>query len=300
MPLSDVATAGVSGAASSLAGGLMGLVAGRLNYKYNKKLMAQQNAYNIAAFNREMAGQKELSEYMAKNANLWQKMSLQNAGYSTADPNGSGVSAQSVSAPNQDVPSMPNFTGFNGVAEGVLGGLDTALKAAQIKNINADTNKKTTENEQMKLELQNYRDTYDERVGRVRSEYYNLTKENKRLDAEIDRIGEVTRGLEIDNNFNAVTFDKRKEQLLNEVSLLMKENKIKEVEQKLAENGIVIGMNDIQSLVSVAEFGKTEHLVDVMGQLVADFCKELPVAIKAVFEGLWEGAKSMVGLGNKK
>lgn len=301
MAWSDIAQsnalgAGVS-AASGLFGGLFNLFGARQQYKNQKKLMALQNQYDIEAFDREVQAQKDLSQYMAENANTWQKTSLQNAGYSTADPQGTGIQTAGVSAPSQDVPGTPTapYVDYSSPWQTVS---DSALKMAQIANLNADTKIKGNENEILKLDIEKYKSTLDTQIEMIKSEYNNLTKQNAKFDAEIDNIREVTANLNIDTKFKVDTFDKRKEELLEQVESLIKDNKIKSVHEKLAEYGIVVGLNDIQTLISTAEFGKTDQLINVFNKVVETVASKMPETIKAVFKGLWEGAKSAVGLGD--
>ena len=67
--------------------GLFGLASARMNYKYNKKLMALQNQFAIDAFNRENERQNQL----LYNSAAMQRHGLASAGCSNPVPEGSAV-----------------------------------------------------------------------------------------------------------------------------------------------------------------------------------------------------------------
>ena len=93
-------SAGVAAVAPAV-NGLFGAITMRRQYKNQKKLMAQQNQYDIEAFNRENARQ----DWLMLNEDSLKRQSLENAGYSTADPNGTGVTTPAVG--NMDTPGTP-------------------------------------------------------------------------------------------------------------------------------------------------------------------------------------------------
>lgn len=293
MAWSDIAQSNALGAgataASGLIGGLFSMIGAKKQHKRQKELMALQNQYDIAAFDREVQAQKDLSQYMAENANTWQKTSLRNAGYSTADPQGTGVQTAGVSAPSQDVPGTPTapYVDYASPWQAVS---DSALKMAQIANINADTKNKGNEYELLQLELQNYRDTYQERVDKIKSEYYNLTHQNRKLITEIDNIAEATKNLNIDTKFKEDMFDKNKEKLINEVSLLVKENKVKEIEAKLADYGIILGASDIGTILGIAASDKGPEAAEMFGKFIGSVVGAIPRALGEMLRALWDEA----------
>lgn len=145
-------TSGGAAAISGAGGILQGLLnAGfakknaALNYKYNSMLMDKQNQYNIDAFNRENARQ----DYLMRNANSIMKQSLQNAGYSTADPNGTGVSPAGIN--NMDVPSNP---GMNvGMSAPDLAGIFQSIASARLMQAQATKVESETVEQDIKNEL---------------------------------------------------------------------------------------------------------------------------------------------------
>ena len=93
-------SAGVAAVAPAV-NGLFGAITMRRQYKNQKKLMALQNQYDIEAFNRE----NERQNWLMLNEDSLKRQSLENAGYSTADPNGTGVTTPAVG--NMDTPGTP-------------------------------------------------------------------------------------------------------------------------------------------------------------------------------------------------
>lgn len=137
--------AGAGTAAVSAAGqGAINARSARRSYKFTKKLWAQQNEYNKEAFERENARQ----DYLLSNIYAINKQALKNAGYSTADPNGTGMQAPSVS--NMDVPTAGQFdypaAQFD-IAPYMMNAVDIMLKKAQAENVEANTAKTKAETE---------------------------------------------------------------------------------------------------------------------------------------------------------
>lgn len=279
-----------SGGAQGLLGGLFSTIAARQNYKYQKRLMALQNQYDIAAFDREVAATRDLSKYNAVNSNKWLKTSLMNAGYSTADPNGTGVQTAGSTAPNMDVPAVPSFNSWDSLAGVAQTSMQSALIQAQIKKLSAETEGQLTENESMKLDLQKYRDTYQDQVNSVKTQYYMLTKQNRNLDAELDKLAAVTASIDIDTRFKQSTFDLNREKLVNEVSLLVKENKVKEISVKLADYGILLGESDIGTILSIAASDKGPEAAAMFGTFIGKVVGSIPRALGEMLKALWDEA----------
>lgn len=136
-----IAGTGVA-AAQTLGQAAINARSARKSYKYTKKLYAEQAKYNQEAFERENPRQ----DYLLSNIYSINRQALKNAGYSTADPNGTGMQAPSVS--NMDVPTASQFD--YGVPNFDLSGaMQTAaqlrLLDKQAENVEADTNKKKAE-----------------------------------------------------------------------------------------------------------------------------------------------------------
>lgn len=127
------ASAGIAQAAANIAAPA---IEGKTAWKYTKKAMNLQNEFNIAAFNRS----NERQDYLMENAQLIAKNALARAGYSTADPNGTGVSPANMqtqnttSGPSVSV-GMPNIDAISAYAT-----VAQARKAeAEAKKVEAET-----------------------------------------------------------------------------------------------------------------------------------------------------------------
>ena len=266
-----------------------------LNYEYNKKLMAAANKYEEIAFNRETARQDFL---MNNSANIM-KNSLKAAGYNTADPNGTGVtpatspSMQGPSNPGMNVSmSPPDLTGiFQSVAQARL-----LNSQARLNEVDVETRARSNEAKLALLQndLKVSNDTLSERIGSVKSQYFNLTKQNKKLDMEIGQVEASMKNLELNNEILKASKNVQIEKFSQELQLLIKQNKIQEVESKLAEKGILLGANGIQSLVAIAQQGSSEELVGMIGELFTAITKELPPVVKTVFDALVDAIKGLM------
>lgn len=137
-----VATAG-----SGLAGGLLSLGGARLSYKYNNRLMANQFNFQKQAFEME----NDRQDYLLRNSQAIAKQALRNAGYSTADPNGTGVSAPAVSSMGSPSPGSYNSDLASSVVNGLRVGNEIGLLSSQIRLQNAQAHKLETETDYQQM-----------------------------------------------------------------------------------------------------------------------------------------------------
>ena len=294
---------GAATAASTGASAAAGAVKNKRSYKYTKKLYGLQNEYNKEAFERENQRQNELMY----QTDRMRRMSLRNAGYSEADPEGTGTSTPAVA--NMDVPTAGQFMPgtFTGYDQFFGQAADAALKYAQAKNINQDTKNKQTQQEILQDSLNVLGQTFDERVGEVKSKYYNLTKENRKLDAEIDKLSEETRNINLSANFAEDTFKERSlivgqelRKLTEDASVSEATAAIKAVEKQLADCGILVGQNWFGTLVSLAALGKGEDATQKVSEFVSDVLKQLVEAVPEVLSTTIGGvAKGIINLPGK-
>lgn len=97
--LSLAPSAVVSGAGSlfgSALGQIGSAIAAKRQYKYNTKLMQQQHAYELE----NMSELERIQRGLALDSSLLRRQSLEKAGYNAADPEGTGTTAPSMSAPS--------------------------------------------------------------------------------------------------------------------------------------------------------------------------------------------------------
>lgn len=135
------------GAAGSAIGSLFGLAAQRMNFNYQKKLMNEQWKYQQMAFDLE----NDRQDYLLANSNLIAKQALKKAGYSTADPNGTGVTAPATST--LDAPSQPGSQ--IDIAQHALQGAQVVsninLANAQSRNLEANARKTEAETDYQEM-----------------------------------------------------------------------------------------------------------------------------------------------------
>lgn len=101
----DLAKGAATGGVGTALGAVGSLIGGAIQYRQQKKLMKQQNQYNIDQFNRENARQ----DYLLANGAAIQKDALKNAGISAATLGGDfGNSTPSTNqSQGVDIPSAP-------------------------------------------------------------------------------------------------------------------------------------------------------------------------------------------------
>lgn len=141
--MGDNTTAALIGAGSSALGGVVGLLSNsaHLQYKYQKRLMSQQNAMNqenaTIAYNR--------SRQLTQDAPLLEKQGKQMAGINTAFGQNGNV-ANAASAPQSDgvsVPPPPDVMAsqnafMNGINNAVNQLISVATTRANVRKLNAE------------------------------------------------------------------------------------------------------------------------------------------------------------------
>lgn len=156
--MSEQAVNAALGAMASSASALSNLAApaieGKTSYKYTKKLLAEQFKYSQKAF--DMENQRQ--DYLINNSVKLQRDALRNAGYSTADPNGTGVTAASPSNVATPSPSTINtpMSGFD-LGRDILLGAQLRLERAQAMDLEASAKVKSAEARQK----EKYADLYE-------------------------------------------------------------------------------------------------------------------------------------------
>lgn len=294
----------LSGAASGITGSLLGLgntaFAMRKGFNYAKKMFNLEN---------------QRQDYLLNNADLIRKHSLEKAGYSTADPAGTGTTAATPvampSAPSGNL-SMPSIN------SGSIRDLSSLhLQEAQADYYDVLARKEGTANELLKLDLQKYKETYETQVNTIMSEYYNLTKQNRKLDTEIDYTSGLTQKTEderkliqkqteevksrinkfaaetanitIDTKFKEATFNDRVstittqlQKLEHERDIAESEKIIKGVESQLSQLGIITGQGWIQSIFSMAALGRGDIAIKGMSDFLTSAMNQLTKSLPSV------------------
>lgn len=104
---SNIGSSSIIGGINSAVNGLLGSVMARQNWKFTQKNLALQQRYAKEAFD----WQANRDNWLLQNQALLTKQGLKNAGYSVADPSGSGAQLTGMSSPSA-VPANGNFSPF--------------------------------------------------------------------------------------------------------------------------------------------------------------------------------------------
>lgn len=138
----DLLKGAATGGVSSALGAVGSLIGGAIQYRQQKKLMKQQNQYNIDQFNRE----NERQDYLMANGARIQKDALKNAGISAATLGGDFGNATPSTNQSQgvDVPSAPT--------PDVGAGRNVAGELAQMKQAEANQDLSASQAEKNRAE----------------------------------------------------------------------------------------------------------------------------------------------------
>lgn len=132
-------------AGGSLLGGLAGMAGAAMDYNYQKKLMAQQNAYNqenaTIAYNRSRA--------LTQDSAMLEKLGKQQAGINTAFGQNGNV-ANAASAPQADGTSIPSPMGIGSTTAQLTNSLVGSL--TNIAQTEADVKLKDAQTEQTRID----------------------------------------------------------------------------------------------------------------------------------------------------
>lgn len=256
--MGDNTTAALIGAGSSALGGVVGLLSNSAHrqYKYQKKLMQQQNAMNqenaTIAYNR--------SRQLTQDSPLLEKQGKQMAGINTAFGQDGNV-ANAASAPQSDgvsIPSPPDVMGSvnafqSGINNAVNNLLSTVTARANVRKLNAEA--EGTEIDNLSRNLKNLKDIglKDSQIAKNFAELFYQKVVNKyadsRLSAEadsansraiIDAADSSVRGA-----MNQVEYENKKQDILNKVQTGILTQRQADVElKKLALMDSQINLNN--------------------------------------------------------
>lgn len=286
-------------AAGSAASGLLGqLFAGmnaRRSFMYGNLAMDKQNKLE----RKNMREAYQLQKQMALDASSLRKRSLQNAGYSTADPEGTGTTVPNVSPPSTSA-SLGSVDQSPSFAPGMT---VTDLANANLMNSQADLNKIEAKWRAQKLEgevgklnaeiksilekLPLEKDQLQKDID-LKLSQQNVNKETAaRIHEEIDKVFEETKGIKIDNQFR---FDMKSEELAklkNEVNILIKEGRIKELEAKLADKGVLVNSNWFATLASIVLSGSTGQVLGDISSSITTIFSQFPDMLGSLFTDIY-------------
>lgn len=300
------AVGGLPGMAMSAGSGLLGgLIQGifakrqaKQQFKYQQRLMAQQQQYNMQAFEAE----NERQNWLMTHEDAMKRRSLEEAGYSTANPQGTGVSTPAVS--NMDTPSgtapMADYVPQVDIAQG-----QSILANARLQNSQASLNEIEAQYraqllgkqiDKMNTDIKIALDTLPETIKNIQADTAMKIstkeineKQGQQIDKNIEQLGEVIKGLQIDNRWKEKNYIQNYEKTGKEIALLAKEGRIKEAEARLADMGIVLGADGLTTLIGVIASGQGEYIMTELANGFGQLIGMLPQAISEALSGLWDG-----------
>lgn len=229
--MGDNTTAALIGAGSSALGGVVGLLSNSAHrqYKYQKKLMQQQNAMNqenaTIAYNR--------SRQLTQDSPLLEKQGKQMAGINTAFGQDGNV-ANAASAPQSDgvsIPSPPDVMGsLNSFQTGINNAVNQLVSAATAR---ANVRKLNSEADGIDIDnlTRNYRNM--KQAGLLTAQIDKMTKEtlhqsivNKHAESR-----EAAAEEEDNARANIASMDASIRGAMNEIDYL---NKVQDIQNKIA------------------------------------------------------------------
>lgn len=229
--MGDNTTAALISAGASAAGGLVGLLSNNAHrqYKYQKKLMQQQNAMNqenaTIAYNR--------SRQLTQDQALLEKQGKLNAGINTAFGQDGNV-ANSASAPQSDgvsIPTPPDVMGsLNSFQTGINNAVNQLVSAATAR---ANVRKLNSEADGIDIDnlTRNYRNM--KQAGLLTAQIDKMTKETLHQSI-VNKYAESRESAadEADNSrANMLSLDASVHGAMNEIDYL---NKVQDVQNKIA------------------------------------------------------------------
>ena len=279
--ISDIIKPGTFDPVSAGAGLVTGTISGLMNQGFQKlqlkremnaqkKLMGLQHQYELENLAKQDAYQRAL----AIDASSLRKQSLQNAGYSTADPEGTGTVAPTVSTP-----STSASAGAPSAQPGYMPGMTVSdLASAHLTESQANLNKIQSQYLAKKLEgeigllnaqISEIKETLPEKVSNIKAQTEKLVADKKLTQEQANQFVEATKKiteevglLQIDKRYRADLNSWQVKKLQKEVSKLAAEGRFEAVKAELADYGIIVGADWMTQLAAVIHQGTAGELID--------------------------------------
>lgn len=311
-----LATQTGSGFLSGLVNGFFQKRAQKRQFEYQQKLMDKEHQMELE----NLAAQDKYQRELVVDSNSMLKKSLQQAGYSTADPNGTGVTPAQISGPSTSVTgsagsfpisATPSFNYSDLVAasnvqsQTRLNDIESRYRARLLEGQIGEYNAKI---DVMKSKLPAELDLLKQEFLNRRAELRLTDKQIDQLNSDIDRLKVLTEGIRIDNKYKDNLNDAQVRKISNEASLLAKEGRIKEVEALLADKGILVGADWFTQLAAISSRGGSEDIINSLVNLVERVSASLPSVASKLFgsisdnimHGVLSGFDKFKELWNKK
>lgn len=302
-----LATQTGSGFLSGLVNGFFQKRAQKRQFEYQQKLMDKEHQMELE----NLAAQDKYQRALVVDSNSMLKKSLQQAGYSTADPNGTGVTPAQVSGPSTSVTgsagsfpisATPSFSYSDLVAasnvqsQTRLNDIESRYRARLLEGQIGDYNARI---DVMKSKLPAEIDLLKQEYRNRQAELRLTDKQIQSLDAEIDKLKVSADGIRIDNKYkddlNRATVD----QVRNQADNLARDGRIKEVQALLADYGILVGADWLTQLAALSIKGHSSEIIQSLSNLVESVSGSMPSVARTLFGSvsntIVESAKSLKG-----
>lgn len=287
----------VTGGVSSLIDFGLGQIAARKQYKNQKKLMKMSHEYELE----NMATQDQYQRNLMVDANRLQKQSLQNAGYSTADPNGTGFEAPNMSMPGTSASGSAAMGQVPSTAANYSALMSGEYNAsvARLNDIEAQYRAKELEGRigLYKEQIAQIKETLPQQVALLKEQVQKVATDKKLSQKHIEQFGALiskleaeTKGINIDNNYKDQLNEKTINKLASEASLLWKQGKVEAVKAKLADYGILVGADWFTTLASILATGHEGDLSDLVISKLKEFFGGMPTTAKSIFDTILENS----------
>lgn len=289
------------------------------SWKYTKKALELQHQY-------EQENLQSMSEYqkqLALEASSLRKESLKRAGYSTADPEGTGTVAPTVSMPSSSasggisVPSHFNADysqGISALANARLADSQTRLNEIESSYL---AKKRGAEIENIRAKTKEVLDTLPTRIDNLIMDVNNKRKDLNLKDSQVKQfeesaknLAQLTKGITIDNKYKDEINQKNIDQLTANIKKALAEGDLKRIEADLARDGILVGSNWLTQLVAIMHqgygvgllgdvtatiTGMMAELPGAMGQIMTQFIESISEGISTLPEKLFDKLKGEIG-----
>ena len=297
--LLKLAPSAAVGVGSDLIGSMIGAITQRRQakkqFQYNQKLMEQQHAYELE----NMSELEKIQRQLALDSPLLKKRGLQQAGYSTADPDNQGAQIGAVSPSTSASAgfSMPTPPGSYGYSSSIsnISNAQLVSSQARLNDIEAQYRAKKLgqEIELTKSKIKEINQTLQPRIEQIIMDINNKRKDLHLKDEQVNEIkarianlAESTTSISIDNKYKDQLNESTLNRMFAETRKLMKEGDIKGIEAELAKVGILVNSNFLTQILAVLHQGTSTDLLNDLVSGLTGILGELPGAMAQVFTGM--------------
>lgn len=280
----------------------------------------QVRADNLADYERQR--QDYISDLL--NADIRSVASRRNAGlsiafgdgYSAAQPLGQDIRTSDYQVPQQGSASVANVMPFHNPlsAQNILTSAQAELYRAEAKKAEKEAEGQMTTNEQLKLNLDKARQTFDADVAQAQANLdktlseIGINKEQQELiKKNVSKVSEEIRSIQFDvdqlkpqelknlkKNWEKMSAEIRNLDTLSDINEV--EKSIKDIQLHFNEMGIGVGSGLFDSVLGLLTSGKGGKAFDQLKSFVSDIFKGLVnIDIPSIVDGITDGGKKLLG-----